>query len=248
MVEPAAGSRNLMLPGMPHPRTARSTATLPAAVALAAVLWSGGCAPATPAPPAPSGPAPAATAPTATTPTATTPTATTPTATTPTATTPTTAAPTTGAPAQAQPPVEAGAVRITGAVRQPGVRTAAQLAAIPSQTVAVAFGTEKGTQRHTEVGVPLSIVLEQAAPVLTAGRKHDELTIGVLVIGADGYRALVSYGEVAPALGNSGALLATSQDGTPLARPRLVLPKDGQGARYVSDVVELQVVHLGPGS
>ena len=233
MVEPAAGSRNLMLPGMPHPRTVRSTATLPAAVALAAVLWSGGCAPATPAPPAPSGPAPAATAPTTTTPTTTAP---------------TTAAPTTGAPAQAQPPVEAGAVRITGAVRQPGVRTAAQLAAIPSQTVAVAFGTEKGTQRHTEVGVPLSIVLEQAAPVLTAGRKHDELTIGVLVIGADGYRALVSYGEVAPALGNSGALLAPSQDGAPLARPRLVLPKDGQGARYVSDVVELHVVHLGPDS
>jgi len=139
-------------------------------------------------------------------------------------------------------------VRITGAVRQPGVRTAAQLAAIPSQTVAVAFGTEKGTQRHTEVGVPLSIVLEQAAPVLTAGRKHDELTIGVLVIGADGYRALVSYGEVAPALGNGGALLAPSQDGAPLARPRLVLPKDGQGARYVSDVVELHVVHLGPDS
>lgn len=217
-----------MLPGMPHPRTARSTATLSAAGALAALLWSGGCAPAAPAPPAPSVPAPATTAPIATAPIAT--------------------APTAGAPAQAQPPVEAGSVRITGAVRQPGVRTAAQLAAIPSQTVAVTFGTEKGTQRHTEVGVPLSTVLEQAAPVLTAGRKHDELTIGVLVIGADGYQALVSYGELAPALGNSGALLATSQDGTPLARPRLVLPKDGQGARYVSDVVELHVVHPGPGT
>lgn len=231
MFEPAVRSRNLMLPGMPHPRTARSTATLSAAVALAAVLWSGGCAPAAPAPPAPSVPASTATG-------------------------PTTASPTLGASSQtpapasasAHPPAEAGAVRITGAVRQPGVRTAAQLAAIPSQTVAVTFGTEKGTQRHTEVGVPLSTLLEQAAPVLTAGRKHDELTIGVLVVGADGYQALVSYGELAPALGNSGALLATSQDGTPLARPRLVLPKDGQGARYVSDVVELHVVHPGPGT
>ncbi|HEX4249956.1 MAG TPA: hypothetical protein VH008_18970 [Pseudonocardia sp.] len=150
--------------------------------------------------------------------------------------------------AQASPPVEAGAVRITGAVRQPGVLTATQLAAIPSQTVAVTFGTDKGSQRHTELGVPLSTVLEQAGPVLTAGRKHDELSVGALVIGADGYQALVSYGELAPALGNAGALLATSQDGAPLTRPRLVLPKDGQGARYVSDVVELHVVHLGPGS
>jgi hypothetical protein len=157
-------------------------------------------------------------------------------------------APASASVAPAQPPVEAGAVRITGAVRQPGVLTAAQLAAIPSQTVAVTFGTEKGSQRHTEVGAPLNTVLTQAGPVLTAGKKHDELSVGVLVIGADGYQALVSYGELNPALGNSGALLATSQDGAPLARPRLVLPKDGQGARYVSDVVELHVVHLGPGS
>jgi len=188
---------------------------------LAALLLSAGCASA--APPAPAVPAPASSAP---------------------AQTP---APTL-AQGPAQPPVEAGAVRITGAVRQPGVCTAAQLAAIPSQTVAVTFGTEKGSQRHTEVGVPLSTVLEQAGPVLSAGRKHDELSVGVLVIGADGYQALVSYGELAPALGNAGGLLATSQDGAPLARPRLILPKDGQGARYVSDVVELHVVHLGPGS
>lgn len=157
-------------------------------------------------------------------------------------------APVSASAAPTQPPVEAGAVRITGAVRQSGVLTAAQLAALPSQTVAVTFGTEKGSQHHTEVGVPLNTVLTQAGPVLTAGKKHDELSVGVLVIGADGYQALVSYGELNPALGNSGALLATSQDGAPLARPRLVLPKDGQGARYVSDVVELHVVHLGPGS
>lgn len=193
--------------------------TLSASVAAAALLLVGGCASAAPAAPAPAS-APGAPA----------------------------SAPVSAPATPAQPPVEAGAVRITGAVRQPGVLTAAQLAAIPSQTVAVTFGTEKGSQRHTEVGVPLSTVLSQAAPVLTAGRKHDELSVGVLVIGADGYQALVSYGELAPALGNSGALLATSQDGAPLARPRLVLPKDGQGARYVSDVVELHVVHLGPGS
>ena len=45
---------------------------------------------------------------------------------------------------------------------------------------------------------------------------------------------LVSYGEIAPDFGNRGALRAT-QDSTPLARPRLVVPGDVKGGRYVSD-------------
>ncbi|MDT7692108.1 MAG: hypothetical protein QOI75_1475, partial [Pseudonocardiales bacterium] len=35
---------------------------------------------------------------------------------------------------------------------------------------------------------------------------------------------------MAPGLGNRAVLLATSQDGAPLARPRLVLPGDVKGA------------------
>jgi len=150
--------------------------------------------------------------------------------------------------ASAAVPVPPGQLRITGAVRQPGVLTAAQLAAMPSQSVSVSFGTEKGEQRHTEVGVALTAVLDRAGPTPTPGKKHDELSLGVLVIGADGYQALISYGEMAPGLGNRAVLLATSQDGAPLARPRLVLPGDVKGARYVSDVVELHVLHATPTS
>jgi hypothetical protein len=53
---------------------------------------------------------------------------------------------------------------------------------------------------------------------------------------------------MAPGLGNRAVLLATSQDGAPLARPRLVLPGDVKGARYVNDVVELHVLHATPTS
>lgn len=42
----------------------------------------------------------------------------------------------------------------------------------------------------------------------------------------------------------TGALLATEQDGTPLPRPRLVVPGDRKGGRYVSDLVELKVVRV----
>ena len=79
----------------------------------------------------------------------------------------------------------------------------------------------------------------------TTSRKNDQLAFGVLATGADGYAALISYGEIAPDFGNRGVLLATTQDRTPLTRPRLVVPGDVKGGRYVSDVVELRVVRAG---
>ncbi|TVT39949.1 hypothetical protein FNH05_23470 [Amycolatopsis rhizosphaerae] len=52
-----------------------------------------------------------------------------------------------------------------------------------------------------------------------------QLSVGVLAVGADGYRALVTYGEIAPGSGNRGAILAVEQDGstagpTPAGRDR----------------------------
>lgn len=142
--------------------------------------------------------------------------------------------------------VPPGQLRIGGAVRQTGTWSSARLAALPGQTVAISFRTEKGTERHTETGVALSAVLDRVGLATVAGTKHDELSIGVLAVGADGYSALVSYGELAPAFGNRGVLLATIQDGVPLPRPRLVVPGDVKGGRDVNDLVELRVVNLGP--
>jgi hypothetical protein len=150
--------------------------------------------------------------------------------------------------AAAAVPVPPGQLRITGAVRQPVVLTAAQLAAMPSQSVSVSFGTDRGEERHTEVGSALNAVLDRAGLAPSPGKKHAELSLGVLVIGADGYQALISYGEMAPGLGNRAVLLATNQDGAPLARPRLVVPGDLKGARYVNDVVELHVLRATPTS
>jgi hypothetical protein len=58
----------------------------------------------------------------------------------------------------------------------------------------------------------------------TTDRKNDALSFGVLAIGADGYAALVSFREKSPEFGNRGVLLATTEDGQTLARPRLVVP------------------------
>lgn len=124
------------------------------------------------------------------------------------------------APAVSAASTPPGQVRITGAVDRPSTLSVAALAAMPSQMVAVEFGTDKGTERHTYLGAPLIGLIDRAGPVLTPGTKHDELSLGVLVVGADGYRTLLSYGELSPSFGNIGVLLATSQDGKPLTRPR----------------------------
>jgi hypothetical protein len=157
-----------------------------------------------------------------------------------TSTAPTAPAPVRPSPAQAPP----GEVRISGAVGKTGLIGLAQLAAMPSQTVSVEFGSSKGTERHTETGTPLVGVIDGAGPATVAGGKHDQLSFAVLVVGSDGYQVAISYGEMAPEFGNHPVLLATAEDGRPLARPRLVVPGDVKGARYVTDVVALHVVRL----
>lgn len=138
----------------------------------------------------------------------------------------------------------AGGVVVSGDVKTPGPVTAEQLAGMAQHTVAVQFGSSKGAEQHTETGVLLADVLPVAA-LATTGRKNDQLAFAVLATGSDGYAALVSYGEVAPDFGNRGILLATTEDGKALPRPRLVVPGDVKGGRYVSDLVELRVVRVG---
>ena len=137
-----------------------------------------------------------------------------------------------------------GGVVISGDVRSPGPVTAAQLAGMPQHTTSVQFGSAKGAETRTETGVLLSDLLPVTALATTA-RKNDQLAFAVLATGSDGYAAVVSYGEISADFGNRGVLLATSQDGAALTRPRLVVPGDVKGGRYVSDVVDLHVARVG---
>jgi ABC-type transport system substrate-binding protein len=145
------------------------------------------------------------------------------------------AAPTTTAPAAP------GTVRLEGAVTAPRTLDPAALAAMPQTAVDVTFGSAKGTEHHHEQGVLLATLLPVSALALTPGRKNDQAALAVTATGADGYAATVSYGEIAPDLGNRGILISTAEDGKPLPQPRLVVPGDVKGARYVSELVDLRV-------
>lgn len=146
-----------------------------------------------------------------------------------------------GAPAEV-PPV--GTVRLTGDLVTPTGVTLEDLAALPQQTVEVSFGSGQGRQAHTETGPALADVLPADALAVAPDRRNDLLSFAVLAVGSDGYTAAVAYGDVSADFGDRGLLLSLVEDGRALERPRLVVPGDVRGGRYVSDLVELRVVRV----
>ncbi len=78
--------------------------------------------------------------------------------------------------------------------------------------------------------------------------KNDVLGFAVVATGSDGYRAVISLGEIDPMFGNQKDLVAYSDTGGQLGPGgsdgalRLVVPGDVAGGRYVSNLVSLQVI------
>jgi hypothetical protein len=134
-------------------------------------------------------------------------------------------------PAPITPP-SAGALTIQSP-RGTVVLTAAQLAALPSQTLQVSFqagGT--APQTHTEIGPTL-------ATVLRAAHIHGGLDTWVAAVGSDGYVATVTPAEAF--VGGKQLLVSLNEDGVPQSQPRLVVSGDVKGGRYVSGVDNLVV-------
>jgi hypothetical protein len=113
------------------------------------------------------------------------------------------------------------------------VLSAAQLAALPAQTLHVQFTAGSPTpQMHTEVGPTL-------AEVLAAARIPSQIVSSVAAVGDDGYVATVTPAEAT--VGGRPLLISTNEDGARLTQPRLVTDGDVKGGRYDSDLVDLVV-------
>lgn len=138
-----------------------------------------------------------------------------------------------------------GAVRILGDVETPVSFSPEELRALPSQTQTVTFDSKQGAQRHTYVGPTLIDVLESAGVTGDPADEHAHLATAVVATGADGYAAALAWGEISPLFAASPVLVAHTEDGVDLDRPRLVAPGDIKGGRYVSGLTELRVVNLG---
>ncbi|MEA2149822.1 MAG: hypothetical protein QOD69_1652 [Solirubrobacteraceae bacterium] len=140
--------------------------------------------------------------------------------------------------------VSVGSFRVTGDVEHALRLSVADLAAMANQqTVDVTYKAGAGTEHHVFTGPLLLDVLDRATPHFDPAIKNDRLRHYVSVTASDAYQALVAYGELDPAFENKQVLLATTQDGASLAGvgPRLVVPGDVAGGRYVTGVVEVRL-------
>lgn len=140
---------------------------------------------------------------------------------------------------------------VSGQVADPASFTPITLAALNQATTETAtFLSGAGQVSDTYTGVSLWTLLQDQGLVTDPAIKNDILRFGVVATGSDGYRALVSLGEIDPAFGNQPDLVAYADtagqlgpDGSAGAM-RLVVPGDHAGGRYVSNLVDLRVIDL----
>ncbi|MFE2549444.1 molybdopterin-dependent oxidoreductase [Streptomyces sp. NPDC059355] len=155
-----------------------------------------------------------------------------------------------GASAQASAaPLKPGEVRVGGEVGKPYTLTLADLRKLPQSSAPVKFTSAKGDQEHTYAGVPLYEVLKTAEPRFDQSKKNGQLRGVVAATGGGDYRAVFAWAELDPGFAKSQILLAVSEDGVPFddaAGPRLVVPQDTKGGRYVSELNQLWVGVVDP--
>jgi hypothetical protein len=100
----------------------------------------------------------------------------------------------------------------------------------------------------TYTGVSLWTLIQDAGLLTDPSIKNDLLSFFVVATGSDGYRAIISLGEIAPNFGNQPDLVAYKDTSGQLGPGgsdgalRLIVPGDVAGGRYVSNLVSLQVV------
>jgi DMSO/TMAO reductase YedYZ molybdopterin-dependent catalytic subunit len=135
-------------------------------------------------------------------------------------------------------------VQISGAVKQPLMLSAGDLAKMPRATVHV---MSNGMETVYE-GVWLHEVLKRAGVPQGSELRGKALATYVLAEAQDGYQVVFSLGELDPAFIDNEILLADTANGKPLfgaqGRFRLVVPKDKPGARSVRMLTKLEVVQL----
>lgn len=138
---------------------------------------------------------------------------------------------------------------LSGAVADPSIVTPETLSRLYSATTETATylaGPSPTTDTYT--GVSLWTLIQSAGLLTDPSVKNDLLGFAVVATGSDGYRAIISLGEIAPAFGNQPDLVAYADSNGQLGPNgsdgalRLIVPGDHAGGRYVSNLTSLQVI------
>lgn len=140
---------------------------------------------------------------------------------------------------------------VSGQVAEHAAFTPITLATLNQPTTETAtFLSGAGQVTDTYTGISLWTLLQDQGLITDPTIKNDVLRFGVVATGSDGYRALISLGEIDPAFGNQPDLVAYADTNGQLGAGgsegamRLVVAGDHAGGRYVSNLVDLRVVAL----
>jgi len=142
---------------------------------------------------------------------------------------------------------------LAGQIVNPQTFDLADLQALPSvtTTVSVLSGGNPTPQLREFTGVSLYDLLTLATAgggvITDAGIKNDILGKYIVATGSDGYKAVVSMGELHPNFGGDGILVAYDETGGDpgvgtAGFARLVVPGDVRAGRFVSNLVGLEVL------
>jgi hypothetical protein len=151
-------------------------------------------------------------------------------------------------PALAATPVRAASaptVVVTGTVTAPRSYTVGELALLPQTTVQVSEPWLHARTPHSDQGVLLESLVLLSQPILPAA-KNALLRVTATVGSTEGRRVTFALGELDSNFGNHPALLALSQDGIRLERPRLVVSGDSLPIRDERGVAKVVVRVVNP--
>ena len=136
----------------------------------------------------------------------------------------------------------ARSLTVGGEVHSPLTLSAADLAAMPRASAAVA---DDHGAKATYDGVPVVEILKRAGAPLGKDLRGPNMTVCVVAGGSDGYKVVFALAEFDPGFTVQVILLADRRDGKPLdAREgplRLIVPDDRRHARWVRGAVSLTV-------
>ncbi len=130
---------------------------------------------------------------------------------------------------------------ISGSVTHPQLLSEAALEKLPATHVQVTTAGEHGPPKQSGYdGVLLWPLLDTAGLIDAPGKKTKPQHV-FLAKGADGYAVALSIGEIAPMYEGKQVLVAYAQDGKMLDELKLVVPGDKRAARFVHDLVAIEV-------
>jgi DMSO/TMAO reductase YedYZ molybdopterin-dependent catalytic subunit len=141
---------------------------------------------------------------------------------------------------------------VSGLVAAPRSFGYDDLAALPQVTLPVTFGSAQTVESGVFTGPRLLDVLNAAGGPAFPAARNSKLRTYILATGADGYQAVIAWGEIDPDFGAEPVLVAIQRDGQPLGdnqgMARLVVPDDKRGGRHVATLVSLELRDAVPGS